>query len=98
MLRCKGAALTGLDRLDEAKEALDEALAEAESRDARRALCQVLPALAALSERRGDPDQAKELRSRARDAVEYIADRTGSEEMRAMFMNSAKIKELMSTL
>ena len=55
--------MTGLDRLDEAKEALDEALAEAESQDARRALCQVLPALAALSERRGDPDQAKELRA-----------------------------------
>ena len=98
MLRCKGEALTGLDRLDEAQIALDQALAEAESQDSRRALCHILPALATLAERRGDPDQAKELRLRARNIVEEIADGAGPEEMRAMFMNSAKIKELMSAL
>ena len=96
MLRCNGEALTGLDRLEEAQTALDQALAEAESQDSRRALCHILPALADLAERRGNPDLAKELLVRARDMASEIADRTGSEQMRAMFLNSAKIKALMS--
>ena len=98
MLRCKGEALTGLGRLDEAQTALDQALAEAESQDSRRALCHILPALATLAERRGAPEEAKELRIRARDVVEDIAGRGGSDEMRAMFMNTPRVKVLLSAL
>ena len=98
MLRCKGEALTGLDRLEEAQTALDQALAEAESQDSRRALCHILPALAELADRQGDPDRAKDLRLSAGETVSYMADRTGSDEKRAMFMDSAKIKSLMEVL
>ncbi len=97
MLRCKGVALAGLDRLDEAQSALGQALAIAESQNSRRALCHILSALADLSERRGDPDKAKELLLRAQEMVTVMADATGSDEMRAMFMNSAKIKALMNS-
>ena len=98
MLRCRGEALTGLDRLEEAQTALDQALAEAESQGSRRALCHILPALAELADRKGDPDRAKELRLNAGETVSYMADRTGSDEKRAMFMDSAKIKSLMEVL
>ena len=90
--------MTGLGRLDEAQTALDQALAEAESQDSRRALCHILPALATLAERRGAPEEAKELRIRARDVVEDIAGRAGSDEMRAMFMNTPRVKVLLSAL
>ena len=48
--------------------------------------------------RPGDSDRAKDLRPRAGEMVSYIADRADADEMRAMFMNSAKIKSLMETL
>ncbi|MCH7737674.1 MAG: AAA family ATPase [Chloroflexi bacterium] len=98
MLRFRGEALVGLGRLEEAQTALDQALAEAETQGSRRALCNILPALADLAGRRSDPDRAKELRLRAGEMVSFMADQAGSEEMRAMFMNSAKIKRLMDAL
>ena len=97
-LRSKGEALAGLGRLDEAQSVLDEALAESESQESRRALCHILPALAELAKLRGEPEKAKEVRLRAQLAVEDIAGRTGSEEMRAMFMSTPKVKRLMSSL
>ena len=96
ILRCKAEALIGLGRLDEAQAVLDQALTEADTQGSQRALCHLLPALAKLSDLRGLPDKASEFRLRARETVAYISDRTGSDEMRAMFLNSAKIKELMS--
>ena len=98
MLRCKGEAFIGLDRLGEAQTVLDLALATAEAQDSRRALCHILPALAMSTELNGDTEKAKELRQRAKETVEYIADRTGSEEMKALFLGSAKVKVLMSGL
>jgi class 3 adenylate cyclase/tetratricopeptide (TPR) repeat protein len=98
MLRCRGEALSGLGRLEEAQTALDQALVEAESQGSKRALCHIFPALAELAGRRSDGDQAKESLQRAREMVSYMADQTGSEEMRAMFLNSAKIKSLMEPL
>lgn len=96
ILRIKGQALAGLGRPDEAQVSLDQALTMAEGQDSRRALCHILPALASLSDGRGDAAQGKDLRQRAKAMVSEMADRTGSEEMRTMFLNSAKIKELMN--
>ena len=98
MLRSKGEALAGLGRLEDAQAALDLALAEAESQDSRRALCHILPVLADLAERRGEPEKAKNLRLRARVIVSEIPNRCGSDDMRAMFMSTPKVKRLMRTL
>ena len=98
MLRCKAAALTGLGRLEEAHEAADQALAEAESQGSKLALCHIYPVLAEIAEERGQAEDAKELRLKTRQSLEDIANRTGSDKMRSMFMNSHKIKNLMSML
>ena len=95
MLRNRGEAFMGLNRLDEAQTALDEALSLAESQESRRALCHILPALATLAERRGHPNRASGLLQRAREIASEIAEGTGSEEMKIIFLNSAKIKALM---
>ncbi len=98
MLRCQGESLFGLGRITEAKATLEEALAEAEKQGSRRALWCILPALARLAAHTGATTEAESLRHRAREVIGYIADQAGTPELREAYLNSTKMKELMSIL
>ena len=76
---------------------LEAARAGGKTEGERRALCHILPDLADLSERRRNPEKANGLLLWAQKIVSEMADATVSREMRAMFMNSAKIKDLMNS-
>jgi class 3 adenylate cyclase/tetratricopeptide (TPR) repeat protein len=97
ILRCKGEALFGLGRSDEARTILQEALALAEEQNSRRALWAILSALARLASHYGDEAEANDLRTRALDVIQYMADRAGSEESKTAFLDSPKVKQLMGT-
>ena len=98
MLRCKGEALFGLGRITEAKATLEEALAEAEKQGSRRALWSILPALARLAAHTGATTDAEALCLRAKEIIAYIADHAGTPELRSAYLNSTKMKGLMSIL
>ena len=96
ILCCRGEALFALGRDEEARATMGEALAKAEAQGSRRALWPILEALARLAASRGDTCEADAHRLRARQVVEYIADRAGSPEARASFMGTARVKALTS--
>ena len=98
ILRCKGETLFALGRIIEAKAILEEALAEAEKQGSRRALSSILPALARLAVHTSSTAEADALRLRGREVVNYIADHAGTPELRAAYLNSARMKKLMSVL
>ena len=98
MLRCKGESLFGMGRILEAKATLEEALTEAEKQGSRRALWSILPALARLADHAGATTEAEALRLRAREVIAYIAEHAGTPDLRGVYLNSTKMKELMSIL
>ena len=95
ILRCKGEALFALDRIDEAGKVLAEALAMAENQNSRRAMWPILSVMARHAKHSGDETEAESLRSRARDVIQYIADRAGSPEAGDAYLNSPKVRDLM---
>ena len=97
ILRCRGEALFALDRIDEAGIVLAEALSLAEEQNSRRAIWPILSAMARYANHSGDGSEGERLRSRARDVIQYIADRAGSPESTAAFLNSPKVRDLIGT-
>ena len=94
LLRVKGLALLGLGHVDEAREIFEEALAEAERQGSRRSLWAILFALSQLEGQSGNPAEAENLRRRAREFIEYIADHLGPPERRELFLKLPHIREV----
>ena len=98
LLRCRGEAMLALQRSGEAKEVLEEALTEAQRQNSQRAAWCILPALARIAAQDGTAAEAESLRLRAREAIEYIADQTGTTELRQSFLASAKVHDFLKEL
>ncbi|MFQ5593143.1 MAG: hypothetical protein ACE5HA_03240 [Anaerolineae bacterium] len=68
-----------------------EARAEAEAMGARRMLWQILAALAEIEGQRGRMAEAENLRAQAREVIAFIADHTGTSELRASFLAQPEV-------
>jgi tetratricopeptide (TPR) repeat protein len=95
-LLIQGKALTRMDMLDQASEALREARAVAEKIGQRTVLWQILAALAEIEEEQGNNGKAKSYRDEARNIIDYIAGHSGSEELRASFLSLPEVKTLLA--
>lgn len=98
LLRCRGQALLALERPGEAIEVLEEALAEAQAQNSRRALWCILPVLARIAAQEGPAAEAEALHSQAREAIDYIADHAGTTELRQAFLAPAKVRDFLKDL
>ena len=96
MLRLKGLALIRLGRTDEARHVLAQARDEAEAMDSRRSLWPILSALSQLEAQRGDPTAAESLRQEAHAVIDYIAEHIGSPELRASFLATKSVREVLT--
>lgn len=91
LLLLRARALRGLDRKDEAAELLEHARAKATEMGARLSLMRILIETVELARER---DQADAPLSEARDAVEYIVERLGDEELRNAFLSQPRVRSI----
>lgn len=96
-LLLKARALKALHKNREARELLTEASDEAESLRARRIHWQILIDLAELEAEIGDQVKAGEFRARGIEIIESLADQIGSQEMRALFLESPLARAALGT-
>ena len=90
----KGRALLAQRKTSEARECLAEASDLAERINARRSQWRVLGSLADVEAEAGRDAEAERLRGKALDVVRYIADHTGSDELRASFLALADVRSI----
>jgi predicted ATPase len=90
-LKGKGLALQG--DVQEAKLALEQARAAAESLGSRRLLWQII---ASLAEIETDPERVTALRMEARGIVQFIADHITDQDLREAFLQSTKASMVLS--
>jgi tetratricopeptide (TPR) repeat protein len=95
-LLLKGRSLASAGKADEAKRVLGEARSEAESREYRGVLWEVLRELSEILEVQGNPKAAGELRAEARRLVERIAESVDQEELRSSFLDRPDVKVVLS--
>jgi tetratricopeptide (TPR) repeat protein len=93
-LYLKGIALYRQKKLDEAMTWLSEARSEAEATNSRWVLWRILSALAEIEMQRDHIDQARQLRTHAREIIEYIAAHTPLG-LRESFLNLPDIRKVM---
>jgi len=96
ILHRKADALIGLGRLYEALQTLTEACSLAEKLDARHHLWSILASLSTVSSRLGKYKEADVYRKRAREIVEFIADRLREVELRDSFLDQPSVRKLMN--
>ncbi len=89
----KGKAQEALGRLDEAHESLRSALLTTEKYKVRPFLWAILGALARVEERRGNPEEARALRARAKEVIAFMADHAPTPELRTSFLNRPDVKD-----
>ena len=94
ILRIKGEALLGLGDDTGGGAVLEEALAEAESQGARRALWTIQLAMGEAAAARGDQEDRLHLLTQARETVNYIADSCGPDHARENFLSMDPVKRL----
>jgi predicted ATPase/class 3 adenylate cyclase len=92
----KGKALIAQGNIGQAEEALLEARALSEESNSRQILWQILATLAKVEDWRGNLAAAYQLRSQAREIIDYIAANTGSEELRVSFLIKPEVAALLS--
>lgn len=90
----KGQALLEGNQPDEARVALTEGRLEAETTGSQRMLWPILAQLARAELRLGNRAEADKLRQQAKEIVIFMADRMGSAELRATFMNLPDARSL----
>jgi predicted ATPase/class 3 adenylate cyclase len=91
----EGRSWLALQRTDKAKESLQEAKAVAEDIDERTILWQVLASLSDLELAGGDEGEARLLRGRAKEVIEYIAEHAGPDELRDSFLSQPAVAKLL---
>ena len=92
----KADALIGLGRLDEALQTLNEACSLAEKLDAKHHLWTILSNLSDVSSQLGEHKEADAYRKRAREIVEFIAERLREIGLRDSFLKQPRVRKLIS--
>jgi tetratricopeptide (TPR) repeat protein len=95
-LLLKGRSLASAGKAAEAERVLGEARSEAERREYRRVLWEVLRQLCEILDVQGNVEAARELRTEARRLVEGIAESVDEEELRSSFLNRPDVKVVLS--
>jgi ATP/maltotriose-dependent transcriptional regulator MalT len=96
VLHCKGNALAGLGRLEEALQVLTEGCSLARETDSNLHLWMILVDLADVRIHLGDAPGAQENLTQARQIVENIADSLVDVGLRDSFLNRPQVRALMS--
>ncbi len=94
-LRWKGLALIGLNRLDEALQALTQACSLARETDSTLHLCSIVADLADVHSKLGMNEEARMNRSEARTLIERIAESLREVGLRDSFLNQPHVQRLM---
>ena len=95
VLYLQGRALRVAGQTDRGEQALHEARAEAEDMMSRRTLWLILAELADIEAGRGNDEAAQNLRAQAVQAIDYIADHAGSDELRQSFLHRPDVRALL---
>jgi tetratricopeptide (TPR) repeat protein len=90
----KADSLIGLGQLDEALQTLTEACSLAEKLDAKHYLWTILSSLSDVSAKLGRHQEADMYRKRAREIVEFIAERLAKIDLKDAFLNQPRVKKL----
>jgi tetratricopeptide (TPR) repeat protein len=97
VLFVRARALLALDQREDAWVALQAARQEAEALSSRRVLWRILAATADLAGERGDREAVARLRVEAQAVVGYIADHTGSEDLRSTFLSQPAVRAILAS-
>jgi len=97
LARFKADALRAVGRFDEAREALDIALALVSDDNARFQRWEALATLARLAEASGDALAAESHRAQARAEIDYLAARIGNPEFETSFLARPDVTALLAT-
>jgi class 3 adenylate cyclase/tetratricopeptide (TPR) repeat protein len=92
----KGRSLAWAGKADEAKRVLGEARSEAESREYRLVLWEILRELSEIVDVQGNVEAARELRAEARRLVERIAESVDEEQLRSSFLDRPDVRLVLS--
>jgi class 3 adenylate cyclase/tetratricopeptide (TPR) repeat protein len=92
----KGKAHIALGNWGQAEEALLEARELSEQTNGRQILWQILATLAGVEDRVRNPDAARQLRSQAREIVNYIATNADPPEQKQSFLNRPEVQRLLA--
>jgi len=95
-LLLKGMSLASAGKADEAERVLGEARSEAERREHRRVLWEILRELSEILDAQGNAEAARELRAEARRLVEAIAESLEEKELRSSFLDRPDVKIVLS--
>jgi class 3 adenylate cyclase/tetratricopeptide (TPR) repeat protein len=95
-LLLKGRSLASAGKTDEAKRVLGEARSEAESREYRLVLWEILRELSEIVDVHGNAEAARELRGEARRLVERIAESVDEEQLRSSFLDRPDVRLVLS--
>ncbi|MGD9091281.1 MAG: adenylate/guanylate cyclase domain-containing protein [Anaerolineales bacterium] len=90
-------ALNNLGRTQEALQAMKQACDLAQEIGSRKALWQILPELSSMEAALGNHVEAKSLLQQAREIIEFVADHTGSNELRKSFLALPQISGIMES-
>jgi class 3 adenylate cyclase/tetratricopeptide (TPR) repeat protein len=95
-LLLKARSLASAGKADEAKRVLGEARSEAESREYRLVLWEILRELSEIVDVHGNAEAARELRGEARRLVERIAESVDEEQLRSSFLERPDVRLVLS--
>jgi len=96
LLRGRGQALLALDRVDEAWSELSEARDIAERYGSKRSLWQIYFEMSRVASTQGRLDESHRLLEQPRELIDYIADHCGDPEIREDFLNTSKVRSVLT--
>jgi predicted ATPase/class 3 adenylate cyclase len=95
-LLLKGRILQQAGRADEANEILREGHAMAREQDARPVLWQICALLADMETERGNTSEAQIFKEEAREAIDFMAEHAGRDDLRASFLAIPQVETILS--
>ncbi|MCH7663362.1 MAG: hypothetical protein IH859_05770, partial [Chloroflexi bacterium] len=96
MLLFKAQAHSALEEEDEAQAALEQARQLAEEFNSRIILWRIYAELSRQAAGRGDDSEAAAMKENAADVIDFIADHTGTDELKASFLATEGVKQILS--
>jgi hypothetical protein len=95
-LLLKGRILQQAGRSDEANEVLREALTMARDQKVRPVLWQICSLLADIEAGHGNSAEAQALKDEAREAIDFIAEHAGRDDLRASFLANPQVQGILA--